>query len=307
MALAVIVLATLSAWPAPPVTVAHADDEDVSYRDQVSAGRLMDGTMHSATLSMDLPYRVYLPPGYNSSGARYPVLYMLHGGGSGYVEWTEKSHLGNITDYFITSGQIPPLIIVMPEADHSFYMNWASNGPRWADYMNYDLVSFIDYNYRTIPDGAHRAIGGLSMGGTGALQLAFNHPETFSIVGAHSPSLYQSPEGIPDAFGSWDYYGIYDPLRLAATRDGLTSLQIWIDVGDQDPWRGGAEQLDSILTSRGIDHLWHLYPGGHDNVFWMDHIPDYLRFYTNALTGVTVPPSRRPTATPEATAVASTE
>jgi len=245
-------------------------------------GVLLDLTMHSRLLDMDLPCRVYLPPGYFSTSERYPVLYLLHGGGSDYTEWTSKNHVQDFADRLIASRRIQPMLIAMPEGKHSYFMNHANDGQRWGDYLAEEVVSFIDRSFRTIPDRAHRAVGGLSMGGEGALQLAFNYPAVFSIVGAHSPALYTPEDELPAFFGDLRYFSHYDPLTLAATRRAASSLQIWIDVGDGDPYLRATTSLHSILLARGIPHQWNVYPGPHDNSYWSEHTSDYLVFYSSA-------------------------
>ena len=122
------------------------------------------------------------------------------------------------------------------------------------------------------------------MGGWGALQLAFNYPRVFSVVGAHSPSLY--PEGTQAiAFlGTGEEFAKKDPLSLARTANGLDNLQIWLDAGDQDPWSGRIAALHQALKDRGIAHYWNPYPGGHDWRYWEEHVLDYLQFYGHALS-----------------------
>lgn len=190
-------------------------------------------------------------------------------------------------DALIQTGSIRPMIIAMPEGDHSYFMNHAADGPRWDDYVAREVVAYVDAHYRTLPGRDHRAIGGLSMGGEGALQLAINYPEVFSIVGANSLSLHTSLDNAPAYFGDWEYYAHYDPLRLAATGDSVGSLQIWVDVGDRNRYLGAAQQLHEILTARDIDHLWHVYPGVHDNSYWIAHTAEYLTFYSQAFDDVT--------------------
>jgi enterochelin esterase-like enzyme len=257
-------------------------ETNVSSEVGVASGTVLDSTMHSDTLGLDLPYRVYLPPGYSSSQDRYPVLYLLHGIGGNYTEWTEGNLVGPTLDGLISEGQVRPMIVFMPEGNGSYYLNWAGGGLRWSDYVANDVVSFVDSHYRTIADRAQRAIGGHSMGGEAALQLAFNHPDLFSVVGGHSPSVRLSIVDVPAYFGDWDHYAGYDPVRLALSRDNLGSLQIWIDVDEQDPHLDANQELHTNLSSQGIDHQWNVFPGIHFTSYWIEHDPQYLRFYSAA-------------------------
>jgi enterochelin esterase-like enzyme len=144
-----------------------------------------------------------------------------------------------------------------------------------------DLVEHVNRTYRVRPEAAHRAIGGLSMGGTGALLQAFARPELFSVVGAHSPSLPE--EGARPFLGTGKAFAQRDAISLASAEVGLGQVAIWIDVGDEDVWLPRAEELHQTLTARRILHEWHIFPGDHWGPYWAEHIPDYLRFYDKSL------------------------
>ncbi len=260
----------------------QVQEKNVSSEVEVSHGSVLEGSIHSDTLGMDLPYRVYLPPGYSSSQQRYPVLYLLHGVAGNYSEWTEGNRLGLIADALISEGRVRPMLIVMPEGSGSYFMNWANGGMRWADYVVNDLVPFVDSRYRTLANREHRAIGGMSMGAHAALQLAFNHIDMFSIVGAHSPALFLAGDQVPTYFGDWNYYAGYDPIRLAATRSDLDSLQLWLDIDDRDQHMEAVTQLHDALVARGLDLQWHENPGIHFSTYWIEHTPEYLDFYSAA-------------------------
>src|SRR5262245_55151565 len=116
------------------------------------AGMLLDDRLFSPIIGASFTYRIYLPPDYlRATQRRYPVLYMLHGAGGNYTEWSD-SYLPESADRMMVSGEIPSMIVVMPDdGGESYWANWSSNGPRWADYVIEDVVSFIDSNYRTLP------------------------------------------------------------------------------------------------------------------------------------------------------------
>ena len=175
------------------------------------------------------------------------------------------------------------MVIVLPQGDFSYWINHLWEGPPWGDYLSQDLVRHIGATYRVFPDGGHRGIGGLSMGGTGALLNAFWNPEIFSAVGAHSPSLPE--EGQRDFLGEGADYAERDPISVARflPRSQLADLQIWIDIGADDAWLQRTSQLHSRLLRRGIDHQWQVFNGDHDGDYWSSHIVDYLRFYDSAL------------------------
>ncbi len=135
---------------------------------------------------------VYLPPGYEQSAKRYPVIYFLHG-----FLWSDSllvnsDKINRIFDRAIRLKKIKPVIVVMPDESTvfkgSFYANSKSSG-NWSDFTSEELVNFIDSRYRTIPNRDSRGISGHSMGGNGALRNAILHPEVFSSVYALSPGV----------------------------------------------------------------------------------------------------------------------
>ena len=245
-------------------------------------GLLLDDRLDSPIIGESFVYRIYLPPDYMQvPERRYPVLYMLHGTGGNYTEWTD-SFLTEQIDRMIAADEIQPMIVVMPDdGESTYFANW-DNGPRWGDYITDDVVSTIDDRYRTLAGPAARAIGGLSMGGLGALNLAFQHPDVFGVVGANSPSIRLEPDP-----GLWFLTGQnfweHNPLWLAQHQAGLESLRIWVDVGTDDNWLPNIEALHTVLVNEGLHVEWHEFPGPHEAAYWIDHVPDYLRFYNDAL------------------------
>ncbi|MEP7322377.1 MAG: alpha/beta hydrolase-fold protein [Saprospiraceae bacterium] len=132
---------------------------------------------------------VYLPPGYNQSNQRYPVIYYLHGFmGTDSISLAMK----NILDMGILKKKIRPYILVISDQftlfAGSFYSNSALTG-HWSEFEAKELVSFMDKNFRTIASRDSRGIGGHSMGGYGALKFAMMYPDVFSSVYALSPGL----------------------------------------------------------------------------------------------------------------------
>jgi enterochelin esterase-like enzyme len=242
-------------------------------------GMIRQVTFHSRALDRDMPYLVYLPPGYTSTSdrQRYPVLYLLHGASQRIDEWLSYG-VAEVADRMITAQELRPLLIVMPLGDGGYWIDHADGGPKWGDYVATDLVQQVDATLRTVPEAKGRAIGGLSMGGYGALELAFTNPQIFGRVGAHSPSLH--PEGTLSILGSGQDFAARDPVSLAATADGLDNLGIWLDIGASDPWLARVVKLDEALNARGINHAWTLGEGGHDGSYWQPRVPSYLRFYS---------------------------
>jgi enterochelin esterase-like enzyme len=245
-------------------------------------GILQDDGLFSPIIGERYKYRVYLPPDYlHAPDRRYPVLYLLHGTGGSYTEWSD-SFLPEQADRMIVTGEIQPMIVVMPDdAESTYWANW-DNGPRWGDYVTEDVVSTIDQRYRTLPNPADRAIGGLSMGGLGALNLAFQHPDVFGVVGGHSPSVRLEPDPVL-WFLTGENFWEHNPIWLAQHRPGLDSLKIWLDAGTDDVWLPNIEAVHATLVSEGLHVEWHILPGPHEAEYWIAHVPEYLRFYSAAL------------------------
>lgn len=257
-------------------------------------------TFLSASLNRTMPYYVYLPPGYDSNpGVRYPVLYMLHGMSGSNSEWLGYGLMGRARD-MMAAGQISQFIIVLPQGDQGYWVDHADDGPLWGSYVAHDMVKEIDANFRTLADRQHRAVGGLSMGGYGALQLAINYPDVFGVAGADSPSLHTFASA-PPFFDNEAYFDAHDPMHLFALHSEVArTLKLYIDVGQQDPWLPVVYSFHQLLQDQGIPHEWHAFEGGHEGTYWSTHAPDYLQFYSATLgSGVSQPtPTATPTSTP---------
>ena len=260
--------------------VAGSDVRLSQYRTGIQ-GSIIERSFYSPELDRDMPYVIYLPPDYGTADRRYPVLYMLHGRGGHRDEWLAYG-LADVVDREILAGNIAPLIVVLPQGDTGYWADHTNDGPRWGAYMELDVVQHIDSTYRTLREARYRAIGGLSMGGWGALHNSFTHPEVFAVVGAHSPSL-RPDDGSLDFLGTGAEFAAKDPVEIARTSPSLGTLQIWLDTADQDPWLDRTKELHDILAARGIDHTWQEYPGIHDWTYWHEHAVDYVRFYAHAL------------------------
>ena len=280
--------AVASVVPSPPPQIVPTATQ-VAAAVIPSASQVLARTFTSAALGQPMPYFVYLPVGYTESGIRYPVLYMLHGHGGSNTEWIGYGLL-ETADKIINAGQVPPMIIVLPQGDQSFWVNHADDGQRWGDYTAQDVVQYIDATYRTIPDMKHRGIGGLSMGADGAIQLAMNYPGVFGVVGIHSPTLrdYADTATYVSFFGDESYFNAHDPVHLVQQYpDRAHALQLWLDVGAGDTdWHASTLSFHTLLTQLTIPHAWHGdWPGIHDGYYWGGHAADYMHFYGAALAG----------------------
>lgn len=273
---------TATVAPVPRAATPQILDDTVRPEASRAEGTVEQDRFDSVLLGRTMPYWLYLPDGYERSARRYPVLYMLHGMAGSYDEWRSYG-IFDAADRLIRSGSIAPLIIVLPQGDREYWVDHAGGGAAWGRYTAQELVAAVDSRYRTIPQRSGRAIGGISMGGHGAFQLALNYPDTFGVVGAHSIALRRASSA-PTFFGDATEYADRDPMALVRTRTPLArSLQLWVDIGDQDPWAPLARQFHGELEQLGIQHDWREWRGDHSATYWKQHLDDYLRFYDTAL------------------------
>jgi enterochelin esterase-like enzyme len=278
------------AYAAPALAdLTNAEPGNVGIRASVlttyaGGSTVLDHPLYASTLSLSTSYSIMLPPGYDGSARRYPVLYMLHGVAGDSTEW-QSIGLLEAADRLIQDGKIEPMLIVLPNGGANYWVNQAS-GARWADYVARDVVSQVDRDFRTVAEPDARAIGGLSMGGEGALRIAMEYPSVFSIAGAHSPSLRTAfsqfaPELQP-IFGDAQTWRSMTPLWLVLDRDSAYRLTLSVDVGEDDPWRPNVEALHQRMVSRGISHRFEVLPGEHDAEYWVGNVNHYLSFYSSA-------------------------
>jgi S-formylglutathione hydrolase FrmB len=140
---------------------------------------------NSESVGRKMKYNIVLPTKYEQSNDRYPVLYLLHGFSSNYTAWARMG----VPDY----ARAYDLIVVMPDAGNSWYVNWAKSEEgqknKWEDAIIKDLIGHVDATYRTIAKREGRAINGLSMGGFGGLMLGLKHADMFCSVGSHSGAI----------------------------------------------------------------------------------------------------------------------
>jgi putative tributyrin esterase len=139
----------------------------------------------SPSVGRTLKCTIILPVDYETSGRRYPVLYLLHGYSGDYTSWSRHGVEHAAEPY--------SWIVVLPDGGNSWFVNWAASehGEKndWEDAIIKDLIGYVDGHFRTVAARQGRAINGLSMGGYGALALGLRHPEMFCSVGSHSGAI----------------------------------------------------------------------------------------------------------------------
>src|SRR5688572_12778839 len=145
----------------------------------VQASEIVTREIESKALARKWSYNVYLPEGYAGSSLRYPVMYLLHGNNGTLNDWSVRGRIQPTVDELIASGEIPPAIIVMPDAGSTWYVDRKEN---METAFVQDLMPDVEARFRTIAARNGRVIGGLSMGGYGSLRFVLKYPEKFAAA-----------------------------------------------------------------------------------------------------------------------------
>jgi S-formylglutathione hydrolase FrmB len=269
--------------------------------------RIDCSALNSRVLKRAVRYCVYLPSGYDSEAAKpaaqkYPVLYLLHGLGDN--EQTLFNSGGwTLLDDLRKQHKMGDFLIVAPEGRRSFYINSADGSERYSDFLLQEFMPRIESKYRVRARRTSRAISGISMGGYGALRLAFAHPELFSAVSAQSAALItDTPQQLNEAantgspvlavlgpvFGRpidarlWNENNVF----LLAKRNSvaLHRLSIYFNCGQADNYgfEKGNLTLDQELSKEHIKHEYHPYPGDHSITYFLSHFAEVMEFHSRA-------------------------
>jgi putative tributyrin esterase len=239
-----------------------------------------EAIFYSPSLDRDMHYLVLLPHDY-ANGSSFAVLYLLHGLYGDYQNWDTRT---GIEGY----AQTISFLIVMPDADNSWYTNSASvPRDKFEDYITKDLISEIDAKYRTIREKRGRAIAGLSMGGYGAVKLAIRHPELFAFSGSLS-GAFNAPRNLDrlrpefgaklvEVFGSAknDARKQNDIFLLLNTANEYPYF--YLACGTADFFLDTNRALAAQLSSQNVPHEYHETAGGHTWEYWDSALPALLQ------------------------------
>ena len=261
-------------------------------------GRAECSVIKSSILPRPVRYCAFLPDSFDQDKTRqYPVLYYLHGLGD-----NEQSLLNfggwDVISELRRQGKVGDFIVLAPSGGHTFYLNSADGKMKYEDFFMKEFMPQMEKKYRAESTRATRGITGVSMGGYGALRLAFKYPDEFAAVSAQMPALIAdlpkdftsggpgSPGSLMgDVFGSPFSRAYFERNNIFyfARSDSATSLKrmkIYFNVGNNDDYgfEQGAQQLDRLLSSRGVAHEFHIYPGGHDPQFVIRHFGDVIEW-----------------------------
>jgi S-formylglutathione hydrolase FrmB len=208
-----------------------------------------------------------------SGGKGRALLVFLHGYGAAPSDMVDPAFLKAVQRL----GDRAP-VVFLPEGDIGWWHD-RSEGP-WGTYVLREAIPAA--LERTGADPKRVAIGGISMGGFGALDLARIEPQRFCAVGGHSPAvLANESQNILGGFDDAADFKRHDLIRLARNRSPYDA-PVWIDIGDRDQLRPATATLAHELQADGAKISFHVWPGNHDGRYWDAHFAQYLRFYAEA-------------------------
>lgn len=284
-----------AASPSPVPSVATigmpADDGARIVRVDVLDDRTRDLTIESPAVGV-VQVRLLLPAGFASQpSTRFPALWLLHGAGGGYADWTEETDVESLA-------MPADVLVVMPDAAASgldgWYADWTNGGlggpPMWETFHLVELRQLLERNWQA---GDARVVAGLSLGGYGAITYAANHPDLFRAAASYSGVLDVTVEqryaSDPDAIARWGdpvadaaRWAAINPINLVSQ---LAGTDLYISYGDGEPgpldppgrepdpleaWVGeGADHFVAALETAGIPATVHAYgPGTHSWPYW---------------------------------------
>jgi enterochelin esterase-like enzyme len=219
---------------------------------------------------------VYLPPGYAQQTARrYPVFYLLHGFPGRATAFLLTVRAGVVEDILLAKHKIKPMILVMPSGSTGTFTDkeWANgvgSSSGWETFVARDVVKAIDRSYRTIAIGAARAIGGLSEGGYGALNIGLHHPREFGVI--QSWSGYQLADNLRAIFGGDPRLLAFNSPLLELPRQAASLRRahtfVWFYSGREDRLRSQNAAFAAELKRARVRHRYFLVRGGHNWALW---------------------------------------
>lgn len=235
----------------------------------------------SQVLSKQVGCNVILP---DVGKGPYATFYLLHGLSDDYTMWQRRSRI----EWYVRE---LPLIVVMPDGFRGFYTN-NEEGPAYAKYIGEELPAFIEKTFPAKRARSGRCIGGLSMGGYGALRIGLGYADTYASVNSHSGAVmhgtktYTKPEQAEfrRIFGARPAGSGHDLLLLVkkAKRAGKLPKML-IDCGTEDHLLADNREFHAKLDAMGVPHQYAEFPGAHTWDYWDTHIQEALRFHATNL------------------------
>lgn len=249
--------------------------DDGTYSGDPQGADVEKFDIDSEAVGRSEPVSLVIPPGAEGEGR--PLLVFLHGRNGDENSTLVDAMFDELKDL----GDKAP-IVVAPDGGGGSYWHDRDDGD-WGTYVVDEVIPEAIERSGADPDRV--AIGGISMGGFGALDIARLNPGAFCAVGAHSPAIWATAgETAPGAFDDAEDFSNHDLVAAASTDPaGLDGPELWLDAGDEDPFVPGDDAFLGALTSSGIEVEDRRWPGAHTGDYWNEHWDEYLDFYARAL------------------------
>jgi S-formylglutathione hydrolase FrmB len=231
-------------------------------------------TIKSPLVHATMPVAAVVPA--SASGQERPLLIFLHGKGG-----NENSSLSpQLFAALAALGSRAPDVVFPYGGPDSYWHNRADGA--WGSYVMDEVIP--QAIARLGADPTRIAIGGVSMGGFGALNLARLYPKRFCAVGGHSAAIWTSGGySAPGAFDNAEDFARNNVIGAARAGNPYPGLAVWIDAGSEDPFRSADTTLAQLLHTDGVPVQFHIWPGVHSLSYWDSHWSNYLQFYATAL------------------------
>lgn len=253
-------------------SVLHVPGAAFMDRADVPHGAVAAVYYHSSALGRDRRMHVYTPPGYETSGDKYPVFYLLHGAGDSDDSWTSVGRANFILDNLIAAGKAKPMVVVMPAGHTGPFSFGAPAAPggglgsgKFEDDFTQDIRPYVEKHYRVATDRESRAIAGLSMGGAQTLTISLANLKDYGYVGVFSSGLL---------FRNMDEW----EKELGAKLDELAKdgpKLVWFATGSQDFLINQSRQSVELLKKHGLKPVFKESAGGHTWINWQQYLNEF--------------------------------
>lgn len=254
--------------------------------------RVVTDSISSKVLNSTVLFNVYLPFGYDANAdTQYPVLYLLHGFTDTYEAWVKKGQVDIIADELLATGEIVPMIIIMPNAGgpdtrHTWNGYFDMDGWAYETFFYTELIPTVEARYHIYGDRQHRAVSGLSMGGGGSTVYAQRHPDMFSSCYAMSAWQTSGSSPLnPDDKATYVTNAVHDHSSIEFVRRAdepskadLRTVRWFLDVGDDDFLLDQNLELYGEMRRQRIPCELRVRNGGHTWEYWHTALRTSLPF-----------------------------
>lgn len=259
-------------------------EADFEENKEVAHGSIRMVWYRSSTLKTQRRMHVYTPPGYDGGTERYPVFYLLHGGGDEDAGWSTIGRAGFILDNLIAQKKAKPMLVVMPNGSlprpadlprgdasdaqsADVARRRAEFQQRFVNELLKEIVPGVEKNFRVRTGAENRALAGLSMGGGQTLSVLVSHPDQFAYIGVWSAGVR----------GSADEFEKRNAAFFESAEKVNRNVKMFsIRVGDKDLALDGSKNLDELLKKHGIKHELKASGGGHTWINWRHYLNDFV-------------------------------